>query len=149
MVDDGEKIEYLQQEGRAVRHATRLPPTPSTPAMRALYSHLLFTPLPQVRHALQFRTNSRWRANLWLWSHIFIILSVAVLGKGVNNLLKPWTGYSSSDAMSQASTRSTRTRTHAHAQHTRTQCGLSNTRRLTCVCVAGDESRAHLDARQQ
>ena len=37
VVDDGEKIEMSQQEGRA------------------------------VRHGLQFQTASRWRANLWLW----------------------------------------------------------------------------------
>merc|ERR1740117_1256756 len=44
-----------------------------------------------VRHALHFQTASRWRANVWISSHVFLILAIGALGAGMGLLRQPWT----------------------------------------------------------
>ena len=50
-----------------------------------------------ARHALHFQDDSiwkgRWRANLWVVTHILLIACVEALGNSLTTLLLPWMGY--------------------------------------------------------
>lgn len=52
----------------------------------------------QPKHPLHFQHGGgRWRANLWIGSHVFIIMSIGTVGTGVNAALAPWMGYPDAD----------------------------------------------------
>ena len=48
----------------------------------------------QVHHALDLRDDgTRWKGNVWILTHVVIIVMVVALGKAMNNLLLPFDGY--------------------------------------------------------
>ena len=58
-------------------------------------------------HALSFQGDdkSRWRATLWIATHVMLVTSLCALGVALNNLLEPWDGSPMRDLHSVLSTR--------------------------------------------
>ncbi len=63
MVDDNESAVELRDQGRRVRHAL----------------HFLY------------ETNHRWRANIWIASHNFLMIAISAAAAGVELMRQPWT----------------------------------------------------------
>uniref|UniRef100_A0A7S3B291 Uncharacterized protein n=1 Tax=Haptolina ericina TaxID=156174 RepID=A0A7S3B291_9EUKA len=47
----------------------------------------------EARHALQHQTEGRWRATLWIATHVVLIIAVCAVGRSINKVLLPWDGY--------------------------------------------------------